>query len=207
MSNACDVRSPGRSHFAHRLAPRLQSAVELNPPCLTVGQQPQPAIVGIPNSESFISDRMTTRTSTIVHSPSGGSGARRREDSAEPSNSTFFEVSARSRSSSHCLVDAFLRQDVFNPSDSSSDAKRTGRNSTRRSKPYGTSRARATEHSYTEAGPSTLMLQNTLDVGLPTLHPTGRSIPVITADAPNNQTVAEENKAPVSSFYRPMSFM
>ena len=79
------------------------------PSCPTVGQQPQPEIVGFPDPETFVSDRTTTGAPTTVRFARGSSNAHQWEDtrSVEPSRSTFGEVSARSRSSFHCLVDDF----------------------------------------------------------------------------------------------------
>jgi len=70
--------------------------------------------------------------------------------------------------------------------------------STWRFKPYDASRARPNEHGNAEAGPSNL-------VPIPfvaqlTAHPSGGTSET-TADAETNQTITEEDAAPVSNFY------
>ena len=79
---------------------------------------------------------------------------------------------------------------------------RTGQTSTRRFQPYGTSRARVTEHQNAEADPLATKLVQVPHVGPPTPQPTGGLIPETTADAEQDQTDTEEQEVPVSNFYR-----
>ena len=79
---------------------------------------------------------------------------------------------------------------------------RTGLLQPRRFQPYGTlSRTRMIEHTNVEAGPSTLVPPRAPYVGLPAPNPSG-GLSGTAVDAENNQTNTEENKAPVSNFYR-----
>jgi len=66
--------------------------------------------------------------------------------------------------------------------------------------PYGTPRARPNEHMNAEAGQSTLVPPLTPYPALPTASPSG-GLPETTADAKNDQTITDEDSAPVSNFY------
>jgi hypothetical protein len=59
--------------------------------------------------------------------------------------------------------------------------------------PYGTCRTREIEHADAEEGPLTL---------IPSVGQPSGGISETVADATTNQTITEENKAPVSNFYR-----
>jgi len=67
--------------------------------------------------------------------------------------------------------------------------------------PYGMPHARLKEHWNAEAGPSTLVPPPIPYMALPTTHPS-RGISEATADAESNDTITEEDAAPVSDFYQ-----
>jgi hypothetical protein len=78
---------------------------------------------------------------------------------------------------------------------------RTGRDSSGRFQPYGTSRAHENEHGNAEAHQPTAVPPHVLHLGLfPTARPTGGTIPEPTADADTTQTLTEEKEVPVSFF-------
>ena len=86
---------------------------------------------------------------------------------------------------------------------SSSGPTRTERTSTQRFRPFSPAfRARGNEHRNAEAGPSTLVPPQVLPVGPPTSQPTGGTIPETTTDANATEINTEEEKIPVSHFYR-----
>ena len=66
--------------------------------------------------------------------------------------------------------------------------------------PYGMPYARPNEHRNAEAGPSTLVPPLAPYAALPTTHPSGGTSET-TADADNNETITEDDTAPVSNFY------
>ena len=94
------------------------------------------------------------------------------------------------------------RQNVHTLYGSDSGPVGTGQDSARRLQPYGTSRAQRTEHQNAEAGPSTLARPRVPYINLPIPQPTGGTIPETTADAEINNSITEEQEAPVSNFYR-----
>jgi hypothetical protein len=69
-----------------------------------------------------------------------------------------------------------------------------------RPRPHVTPRAHLDEPVYAEAGPSTLVPLCDSPLAPPTTNPTGGTSEE-TADAENDQTITEENTAPVSGFY------
>jgi len=71
---------------------------------------------------------------------------------------------------------------------------------TLRFQPYGTPSARLSEHTNAEAGPSTLTPLHISYMVSSAMHPAG-GLSEATADADNNQSIIEEDAAPVSSFY------
>ena len=101
-------------------------------------------------------------------------------------------------------VDHFLQQDVRPTYQPSPGPPRTGVIRARRFQPYEMTRTHPNEHVNAEAGPSTLVSTfvppPTPYIGPPTPQPSG-GISETTADAGSNQTIIEEEKIPVSSFY------
>jgi hypothetical protein len=69
-----------------------------------------------------------------------------------------------------------------------------------RFQPYGTSRARSSEHRNVRAGPSTMVPQLVPYVNLPMLQPSG-GISEMTAYAEATKFITEEDKVAVSHFY------
>ena len=124
------------------------------------------------------------------------------DDQSGPSTSTFNLVGAGSCSSFHYFVDTFLRQNVYASNQSSSGPARTGQSSSQRFRPYEAPRARGNEYWNTEAEPPTLVTARAQNVGSTTLQPTG-GIPETVANANTTEISTEEEKVPVSHFYRP----
>jgi len=87
------------------------------------------------------------------------------------------------------------------PYQPSTGPTRTGLIPTGWFQPYELSCTGENEYRNAEAGPSTLVPPPAPCVGLPMPQPSG-GISETTADADNNQTPTEEDKAPVSDFYR-----
>ena len=86
---------------------------------------------------------------------------------------------------------------------SNSGPTRTGQISTRRFQPYGTSHTRENGYQDAGAGPSTLVPSQVPHVDSPTLQPIGGVIPQAVANANTKNSNTEEQKVPVSHFYRP----
>ena len=146
--------------------------------------------VAVSNFSALNSGESSTDRSRIV--PFGYWG----ENQSGPSTSTFYAVSPCVRSSLCNHADLFPQQNVqpsYRPGPSRIEC------STGRFQPYGRSRTRPNEHRNAEAGPSTLAPPPIPHVGPPTPQPSG-GISETTADA-ENQTISEEDKAPVSDFY------
>jgi hypothetical protein len=79
---------------------------------------------------------------------------------------------------------------------------RTGPTSMGRFQPYGTSHAQQNGRRNAWSGPPTLMPPPIPYVSHPTQQPSGGIISETTADAERTQTITEEDKVPVSNFYR-----
>lgn len=88
-----------------------------------------------------------------------------------------------------------------NPHQPGTGPTRTGSILAGRFQPYKPSRARANEYRNAGVGPSTLVPPPVPYVGSSMLQPSG-GISETTADADENKTTTEEDKAPVSNFYR-----
>jgi hypothetical protein len=119
----------------------------------------------------------------------------------------LYPVSLQVRSSSRGPTDPSRQQSVQTDYSPSSGRVKTNLGQTRRPQPYWTYDTRAFKHVNAVAGPS--VVAHTPSVGSPTKQPYGRISETIAdavnepvAEVTNNQTRKEENKAPVSNFYR-----
>ena len=118
-----------------------------------------------------------------------------------PSTSTFYTVSARVRLPSSNSVHAVPQENVHTSYESSAGPARTALMSAGRFRPYGTPYTRLNEYREAEAGPSTLAVPPVPYGGLSIPQPFGGILSETTANADSNQTLTEEYRVPVSSFY------
>jgi hypothetical protein len=119
----------------------------------------------------------------------------------------LYPVSLQVRSSSRGPTDPSQQQSVQTDYNTSSGRAKTNLGQTRRPQPYWTYNTRAFEHVNAVAGPS--VVAHTPSVGSPTRQPYGRisetianTVNELVAEVTNKQNDTEENKAPVSNFYR-----
>jgi len=153
---------------------------------------PPPVVVSF-FSTSNIEESSTDRSRTVPLDYWGAS-------QSGPFTDRFYSVSAGSRPPLRNTADTRQQESVQPSYQPSTGPTRTGLIPTRRFQPYGMSYARANERGYTEAGPLTLVPLPIPYGGPPTLQTSG-GISETTADAETKQTVTEEDKTPVSSFY------
>lgn len=114
-----------------------------------------------------------------------------------PSTTVFDWVHAEARSSIHDPVGALSQPNEYTDQHIPGPT-RTEQVPVGRFRPYEMPCARANEH---RTGPSTLVSTLVLYIGPPTSQPPGW-VPKTTADAEKNQTITEEQEAPVSNLYR-----
>jgi len=162
--------------------------------------------------DSFASTA-ASEASAVVHTPGSGGyslelGAHRSQ--TDPLNhweinqsgaptTTSYAVSARARPPTHYPADTFPQENANTSHWPRTDPTRVEMMPTGQYQPYEVSRTRPTWHRNAEAGPSTLVAPLIPCISPPKSRSCGRA-PETTADAETNQTITEEDRAPVSIF-------